>query len=126
MKKALFAILAMILILILPLSISASGNKNIDNIIVKFSGDSSFTPEQQEIISQAVINGIDDSYTTYNLLCTLFGHKEATESITVIEHCVRDSVPRCLETIADVTACTRCEAVINMTVVTSYYINCCD
>ncbi|MBR4062868.1 MAG: hypothetical protein IKK01_07370 [Clostridia bacterium] len=127
MKKILFALLAMLLVLCLPLVVSASGNNyTIDNITVEFSDTSTFSTEQQEVIAQAIINGTDNSYTTYNLLCTLFGHKETTESIGAIEHCVSATAPRCTRTIYEITACTRCETVIDTITISKVYIFCCD
>ena len=46
---------------------------------------------------------------TDNILCTLFGHKKVTETLVVVEHCVRDEAPRCRENYGTLTTCTRCD-----------------
>jgi len=130
MKKALTVFLAILITISSLLSVSAadaSGNAYIfDGITIKFSADSSFTAEEQAAIAQKVVDGIDDSSsTTYNVLCTLFGHKTTTESFTVIEHCVRADQPKCLESLQNVTACSRCDYV-NTEVIGSVYIICCE
>lgn len=129
MKKVLITLLAIIIAASLPINAYATetvGNiYTFDGITVKFSADSSLSPEKQTAIAELVVNGTSDSSaTTYNLLCTLFGHKTTTESFTIIEHCVRDVQPRCLESLQDVTACSRCDYVTT-DVITTYYINCC-
>lgn len=129
MKKLLITLLAIIIAASLPINAYATetvGNiYALDGVTVKFSADSSLSPEKQAAIAEWVVTGTSDSSaTTYNLLCTMFGHKTTTESFTVIEHCVRDVQPRCLESLEDVTICSRCDYV-SIDVVTSYYINCC-
>ncbi len=128
MKKVFTLLLAIVMAFAISITASATGNDySINGVTIKFSEDSLFSAEEQAAIAEMVVNGTDNSSaTTYNLMCTLFGHKTVTESYTVIEHCVSDTAPRCLETIQDVTACTRCETVIDIYVITSYYINCCE
>lgn len=127
MKKMLASLLAIMFILLITITAAASENiYTINDVTIEFSETSSLSDEQKEIISHLIINGTDNSSTTYNLLCTLFGHKTATENISVIEHCVNDTSPRCRKTVQDVTMCTRCEELIDTYVITSYYINCCD
>lgn len=130
MKKVLIALLAIIIAISLPINAYATdsvGNiYTFDGITVKFSADSLFSPEKQAAIAESVVNGISDSSaTTYNLWCTMFGHDTTTESFTIIEHCVRDVQPRCLESLQDVTACSRCDYVTT-DVITTYYIMCCE
>lgn len=129
MKKFFVLLLAIIIVLTLTISVYATGTSdniyNINGITVEFSESSSFTEEEQVTIAQLVVDGIENSTTTYNVLCTLFGHSTTTETIGVIEHCVRDAQPRCLKTVEDVTACSRCDYV-SIDVIGSYYIVCCD
>lgn len=129
MKRTLTTILAMIIALSLPFSISAAGTTNstytIDGTTIIFSETSSLTAEEQAAVAQLIASGNESSTTTYNLMCTLFGHKTTTESLTVIEHCVSDTAPRCLKSLQDLTTCSRCDYV-NVEVLNSYYINCCD
>ena len=128
MKKLLVPILTIIMSLTLILTASARGNiYTFNGMTIEFSDNSSFTPATQAAIVQMIVNDEEiPSTTTYNLLCTLFGHKESTESFTIIEHCVSDTAPRCLKSLQDVTACTRCETVIDIYVVGEVYIFCCD
>lgn len=128
MKKIFISLLAIIFALTLSITASATGNAySINEVTIVFSEDSVFSAEEQVVIAEMIVNGTDNSsVTTYNLMCTLFGHKTVTESYTVIEHCVSDTAPRCLETILDLTMCTRCETLLDTHVITSYYINCCD
>ena len=128
MKKLFITTLTTIIAFTLILATSASGNiYTFDNITIEFSENSSLTIETQAAVAKMIVNNEDiSSVTTYNLLCTLFGHKESTESFTIIEHCVSDTAPRCLKSLQDITACTRCETLIDVHVVSSYYVNCCD
>lgn len=97
-----------------------------DDITVEFFGDSAFSAEEQESIAQLIASGnFEHSSITYNVLCTLFGHKTTVETIGVIEHCVRDVQPRCLKSLQDVTVCSRCDYV-SIDVYSTYYINCCE
>lgn len=128
MKKILVAILTILVSFTLILTTSASGNiYTSDGITIEFSENSSLTPETQATIAQMIANDEDiSSVTTYNLLCTLFGHKEVTESYTVIEHCVSDTAPRCVQSLQDITICSRCETVLDIKVLSQGYIFCCD
>jgi len=128
MKKIFISLLAIVFALTVSITASATGNiYSINGVSIIFSEDSVFSAQEQATIVEMLVNGKDDSpATTYNLMCTLFGHKTVTESYTVVEHCVSDTAPRCLETIQDLTMCTRCETLLDTHVITSYYINCCD
>lgn len=131
MKRITVFIFALIFAATLPLTASAtdtSGNiYTINGTTVEFAIDSSFTEEEQIAIAELVVNGnYDSSITTYNLLCTLFGHKETTESYTVIEHCVSATAPRCVRSLQEITICSRCETVIEINILSSNYIFCCE
>lgn len=130
MKKTLTALLAIVIIASSLLSVSAESTMGnvytFNGNTIEFSADSSFTVEEQVAIAQKVANGTNDSATTtYNLMCTLFGHKTTTESFTITKHLVRDEHPKCLESLQNVTTCSRCDYV-STEVISSYYINCCD
>lgn len=131
MKRIITTILAITLALTIPFSTSASGTTNdnvhtINGMTIEFMEDSSFTTEEQAAIVQFVANGADNSSSvTYNLWCSMFGHNTTTESFTVIEHCVRDEQPRCVKTLQDVTACSRCDYV-STEIINSYYVMCCE
>lgn len=129
MKHLLALILTLSIIFTLPLSASAAGGQGniytLDSITIEFNHSSSFSVDEQQLIVYYRVNGNTHSSTTYNLLCTLFGHKTTTETIGVIEHCVRDEAPRCIQTVEDVTACSRCDY-IDIVELSSMYIYCCD
>lgn len=128
MKKILVATLTIIMLFTLILTTSAKGNiYTFNGITIEFSENSILTSETQSTIAQMIANNEDiSSVNTYNLLCSLLGHKEVTESYTVIEHCVSDTAPRCIRSLQDITICTRCETVTNIYVVSEVYIFCCD
>lgn len=127
MKKLFITTLTIIIAFTLILTTSAQGNiYAFDGITIKFSENSALSPETQAAVAEMIVNHEEiSSVTTYNLLCTLFGHKEVTESFTIIEHRVSATAPRCLESLQDITACTRCDTLLYTYVITSYYINCC-
>jgi len=131
MKRFIIFLLATIVALSMTLisSATASNGNTIEynGYTIIFNVDSSFDEQQQQIISQKVISNdnTNDISTTYNLMCTLFGHKTTTETITVIEHRVSDTQPSCRKTLQDVTGCTRCDYVTT-NVVAQTYIYCCE
>ena len=128
-KKLLSILLTIICVLSLTLVSSASnslGNAfTIESTTVSFSTNSVFSYEEQQALAQRIVSKEMTESTTYNLLCTMFGHKTTTESITVIEHCVNSSKPRCLQSLQEVTACSRCDYV-DIVEISSIYIYCCD
>ncbi|MBQ3227294.1 MAG: hypothetical protein IJB43_01790 [Clostridia bacterium] len=127
MKKLFVSLIALLFVLLITITSAARENiYTINDVTIVFSETSSLSDEQKALISHLIINGTDNSSTTYNLMCTLFGHNTATENISVIEHCVNDTPPRCRKTVQDVTMCTRCEELIDTHIITSYYINCCE
>ena len=131
MKRVISIVLSMFIVVSLPIFSSASDNignvVNIGSVTVEFGENSSFTCEEQHVLAQLIANNEinNDVSTTYNLLCTVFGHKTTTETITVIEHCVSDTPPRCIKSFQDVTACSRCDYV-DIVELSSIYIYCCD
>lgn len=131
MKRITTFIMAIIIAFSMTFVSSAStttGNIiEINDITVIFSASSNLTEEEQQLIAEYVVFGVleDDTSTTYNLLCTLFGHKTTTEAFTVVEHCVSDTQPRCRRSLQDVTTCSRCDYVAT-DVVSAVYIYCCE
>lgn len=88
------------------------------NITVIFEGDTTLNEAQRMAVVQMIAGECsceedhqhicgDDN--TDNILCTLFGHKKVTETLVVVEHCVRDEAPRCRENYGTLTTCTRCD-----------------
>lgn len=131
MKRFITLFLAIIVAISMTLISSAKTSTGatiaIDGFSVIFDADSTFTAEEQQLIAEKIVsnNTENETATTYNLLCTLFGHKTTTETITVIEHCVRDSLPRCKKSLQDVTTCSRCDYV-DISVFSSTYFYCCE
>lgn len=131
MKRFITLFLAIIVAISMTLISSATASIGtaieIDGFSVIFDADSAFTAEEQQLIAEKIVsnNTENETSTTYNLMCTLFGHKTTTETITVIEHCVRDSLPRCIKTLQDVTTCSRCDYVTT-DIVSSTYFYCCE
>ena len=131
MKRFISLFLAIIVAIFMTLISSASSSTGttieIAGFSVIFNADSAFTAEEQQLIAEKAVanNTENETDTTYNLLCTLFGHKTSTESITVIEHCVREAQPRCTRSLQDVTTCSRCDYV-DISVFSSTYIHCCE
>ena len=127
MKKIIALVLAMILTLSFCVTVSATDVKNTycyEDIEIIFAEDSIFSEEMKLHIADYIVNG-EDGVATYNLLCTLFGHKETVESVTTISHKVRSTNPRCLQQIWEIHACTRCNEALDQIVLGEAYISCC-
>ncbi len=127
MKKIVALALAMILSLSFCMAVNAAGVEytyKYGDIEIVFAKNSSFSEEMKHHIADCVVNG-DDGATTYNLLCTLFGHKEAVESVTTITHKVGTKSPRCLQQLWEVHACTRCNESLDIILLGEAYIYCC-
>ena len=80
--------------------------------------------EKQEIIAQALIVGEDTTVQTYGLGCTLFGHDYAYTTVTVVQHKIFPTSPRCIQRTYDVTYCEDCEYT-EETLRSTTYIHCC-
>ncbi len=132
MKRLISLSLALIFVFLLCFTTSAdTADNNVVNIAdytIVFDDNTSFSKEEQLLIAQYRANYDFSSSTTtntYGLMCTLFGHKTTTETIIVTEHCVRDTAPRCLETIERLTVCSRCDHT-EIEVLNSSYMYCCN
>ena len=129
MKRLITALMAIVIAFSFSVNTFATATTGnvymFDDITVEFLESSAFSAEEQKTIVQIIVNeNTSDSSATYNVLCSLFGHKTTVETIGVIEHCVRDIQPKCLKSVQEVTACSRCDYV-DINVITTYYINCC-
>ena len=129
-----FIAIILVLVFIFSVSLISSAHSETTNtvyvgdITVEFGTNSIFNHEEQQMLATYLVNNKNSntSASTYNLLCTLLGHNTTTESVTIIEHCVSDTAPRCLRTIQEVTVCTRCETVIDTNIISKVYVFCCD
>ena len=105
-------------------------SSNSNNITVSIEDASALTEGQIEKITNAVItyhSGYEtiESSQPYGLTCVLLGHDKQLNMVSVIEHKVRATIPRCLETQYKVTTCSRCDYE-NIEYYTDTYISCCD
>lgn len=83
------------------------------NITVIFDENTTLSEEQRLAVAQLLSGeaqaSIGGENHINNVLCNIFGHKKVTESLIVIEHCVREEQPRCLEVHGTLTTCSRCD-----------------
>lgn len=70
------------------------------------------------------VESSDEGIAPCGLTCTLFGHDTQVHLAYVIEHKVNKKAPRCLETVYDVTTCSRCDYE-TMKRKLDHYISCC-
>lgn len=127
MKRNIALVLAMILTLSFCLTVSAADVKNAyayGDFEIVFEEDSAFSDEMKQHIADYTVNG-DDGASTYNLLCTLFGHKEVVECVTTISHKLSPVNPRCLSQTWEVHCCSRCNEALEMILLGEAYITCC-
>ena len=115
--KIIRIILSFILCSVLSLSFSANVISETEiyyqeeNLTVIFEENSVLSSEQKQFIADTIVSGepiIDDGISTY-AWCWLTGHDLVYEGVTVIEHKVSPSNPRCKENIYDVESCTKCD-----------------
>ena len=129
-----FISLSLAIVFALSLCFSTSANTNDSNTFtigdctVTFDEDCALTYEEKMQLAEIRANHNDehnDEVSTYGVICNMFGHKTTTETIIVVEHRVSDTQPRCVETLEDLTVCSRCDYV-DIVVLSSSYIFCCD
>ena len=131
MKRLFCFCLAIALTAVLGISSSASANNGnvveLEGYTVVFDEETVFTPDEQVELAQYVVqyHQEDSNSQTYGLMCTLFGHKTTTESLSVIEHCVQSAQPRCVKNYTYLTVCSRCDYT-EVDIISSEYIYCCD
>lgn len=127
MKKLLTTLL--VAILVLCACISSSADQAVGNVYeigdktIIFDEASAFSVEEQQHIAELIVNP-ENQASAYGLVCTLFGHKNTSETVVSITHCAKENSPRCLQEIFCVTTCSRCdESTVERT---GYgYITCC-
>ena len=127
MKKITALVLAVVLSVSFCLVVSAEDIEytySYGGVEVIFAEDSSFTEEMKQHVVELLANG-NDGVTTYNLMCTLFGHKETVEGVTTISHKVRTTAPRCLQQVWEIHACSRCNEALSQILLSEAYIYCC-
>lgn len=129
MKKLLIVCLSLLLVGMFSVSAFAADEEiyvyDFGSVTVIFDENDTWDAETREIIAQRLAEGeTGESAAPYNLLCTLFGHKYETKSVTTVTHCVQAEQPRCLEEIFDMSLCSRCGDQ-QVTRVAYAYITCC-
>jgi hypothetical protein len=129
MKKIITLITAIILSIFACINVSATESDitviTLNNVDVKFSSNTSLTFEEKQIVAEKLVYGDEyQNVETYNVLCSLFGHKYTTEIVTTINHRVDSTAPRCLEVCSEVSLCSRCGDT-TQTIISEVYIHCC-
>lgn len=116
MKKILAFVLTLLMLASTFIPVNASENTGntyfFGDVTVQFEEGCTFSDEQQEHIAYHMANGDicdDDSSTTYNLLCTLFGHKYETSTSYVTTHKVYTTAPKCVQKTYLYSLCSRCD-----------------
>lgn len=141
MKKIIISTITIILAFLLCISASAEKvylGKTIefDGSILKigettvtFAENSTFSTEEKEHIASIIAFEASGEVgaaapKAFNLICSIFGHNYETEYVTAITHRVRDTQPRCLEELFEISKCSRCG---NTTTdrISSVFITCC-
>ena len=127
MKKIISVLLVIVLLSAMCITSYANESANnifiINNKTIIFDEDSSFTIEEKQFIAELLANP-DQEHTTYGLVCTLLGHKNTTETVHTITHCVDTQSPRCLQENFLITTCSRCgESTVER--ISYFYITCC-
>ena len=87
-----------------------------------------FSDDTPEIVKNSIIawhTGDDQGIATYNVLCTLLGHKEEDYYYSIIIHKVNATAPRCLKKQYKAVHCSRCEETLSAQLLSSEYIYCC-
>lgn len=127
MKKIISILLVMFLLTTFCVTSTAGEATNdiytINNKTIIFYEASVFTADEQQVIAELLANS-DQVHSTYGLMCTLFGHKNTSETVETITHCVEAKSPRCLRETFLVTKCSRCGETTTERI--NYaYISCC-
>ena len=97
-----------------------------EDITVVFNENSALSSEQKQFISYKIVSGEpigNDGVSTYSL-CWLTGHDIINEMVTVIEHKVRVSNPRCDKNSYNVESCNKCDY-MEYELISEVYYPCC-
>ena len=122
-------LVSLVIILTLSTCIITSANQEAGNVyeigdkMIIFDATSTFSIEEQQYIAEIIANP-ETQVSTYGLMCTLFGHKNTSETVIAITHCVNVDDPRCMQENFIVTSCSRCDETTTERVSYSF-ISCC-
>ena len=109
-----FITIILVAVLVLTACIATSAHEESDNILIIgdvtifFSHDSDFSESEQQHIAHHLTDGDSGNFTTFGLMCFLFGHNYTTESVRTVTHRVLPTSPRCFEEYFLVSVCSRC------------------
>ena len=115
--KILKITIAVVLCLALSLSLSANIITESEfyyaenDVTVSFDSDSSFSEEQKQLIADILISGnniSNNAISTYSW-CWLTGHDIISETVSVTEHKISDTDPRCRRSNYLVESCSKCD-----------------
>ena len=127
MKKWIVGLLVTAMLMCACVGVSAdqaTGNcYTVDGVTVVFDADSQFSVEQQEAIANLLVHP-EYGTSTAGLMCTLFGHKNTSETVISITHKYNVESPRCLQEHFEVTSCSRCDET-TVEKVGQLFITCC-
>lgn len=136
-KSSIRYTIIMLIISILSISVFATSADEVvssivdePNITIDIEGADILSEEQFVRITNTVMayhcdHEMPMMSSTYGLTCVLLGHDKQTNMVSVIEHKVLATNPRCLETKYLVTTCSRCDYE-SIEYVAEKYISCCD
>jgi len=97
-----------------------------EDITVIFDSESVLSDEQKQFLADKIISGetiSDDGVSTY-AWCWLTGHDIVNEVVSVIEHKVSATNPRCKKETYDVESCTKCDH-MDYTLISTVMLLCC-
>lgn len=128
MKKYISLFLTIVLCLSFVLSVNATNGTvySYNGVDVFFEENSALSEGMKLQVAEMLVDGASggEDIATYNLWCSLFGHKNTLETVETIQHKVDTEAPRCLSQMWELNICTRCENV-EETLLTQKYIDCC-
>lgn len=122
-------VLVMVVLLAVCSAVNISANEvvgnvyQIQNVTVIFDADSQFSDEQQEMLAQLLVTP-EYGVSKANLICSIFGHKNTSETVISITHKASETDPRCLQENFVLTNCSRCDET-TVERVSYFYIPCC-
>ena len=97
-----------------------------EDLTVIFEENSTLSSEQKQFIADKIVSGesiIDDGISIYSL-CWLTGHDIVSESVSVVEHKLSETDPRCKKNTYIVDTCSKCDY-LEYTLFSSSWILCC-
>ena len=123
-----------LIISVMLVTVSASSNfgngmyeYEVPEVTIIFDDATAFSEQKMQEIANSIVGlpTLEEIVESpNNLICAIVGHNLSTTSVAEIRHKVTIWNPRCLMSIYDVTACSRCDYV-DIVLVSSFHITCC-